>query len=328
MLMKTESFELYASMGQCRRPRVSRLAGRAFGFGLVPALCIVQNAGAAVAVFSSYDNDTAGLDWLERSPMISDASYQDAGFSDLSDDQRTRWARLLQSGNAYASVTSLTRAFDVVEDYDINWSTPNFDLGINSRWEAVDTNGFSSFTISNWNQAGASGPFAGEYWRGNQSIIATGDDKLLFWNQDQQRFTLYHLNGGLISNDGGLGSYGWAAFSGGGAYDGLALSASVIKDGFVGFEENAVAFLDGEDSLVYYSVTNGVFIRTQDYSGVTAGPLAGDVTVADVIDGKVPDTFWVGLDTGPLIANVPIPEPSATLLLSAGLAAMLVRRRR
>lgn len=290
--------------------------------GLVTVLA--GYASAQAATFWNYEGtgtsiiapNVTGAD----NPSITDSHYAEIGGTNMTDAQVTRWQTLLTSGYAWGSTTPLVRGRDITEDWQVNWSTPGTEAvpGTSSRFVTIDI-GASSATWA-FLGAGGSGPHANELFRGNANLIAVGDEAALFWDTDQT-LSYYGLGGGLIAD------YSWTTLTGtGGTLVGSSLN-SILANSFIGTEQGQLAFLVGPDTVEFYQLSTGQYLRSADYSNVTTGPL-GDATLADIIDGKTPYTY-LGIDgvtPGPLIGTFAIPEPSAAIL--GGLGALVLFRRR
>lgn len=276
-----------------------------------------------------YDDNSANLagTWT---PGIGDTNYGFTGFN-MDDDQPTRWRNLFSSGYVRGpSANSPVRGRDVSEDLDINWATPALEeAGILARWQAIDTN--SDNVNNSWNMQPATaltGPHPGESFRTSPNLLAMDSEHALFLDDDgggNYSLSFYnHLSGNLAAD------YTWTSLSEGGILGdaNTPLSPALFSQYFIGSENNWMAFLVGPSEVEYYRRDNGRYIRTTDYSAATQGPLA-TYTLADIVDGKVPDQYFVGMDIGPIIMGgiAPVPEPSTGLLALCG-AGLLARRRR
>lgn len=260
-------------------------------------------------------------------PAITDAHYAEIGGTNMSDTQVQRWELLFASGYVFGRNQRLTRGADVTEDWDINWSTPAvYETVLSSRWVPIEVSGNSSTYV--FKNTGNIGPHPNEPFLGNESIIAMIDDCALFWDSDST-FSLYNLGGGMI------GDYTWTTLTGG-SLNGMTLSEDLLRQYFIGGEELRLAFLVSDDVIEVYNLLTGNYEYFGDYSGITTGPLAGDVTIADIIDGRVEGWTYLGIDNvilGPMFASFnaeAIPEPGtwAFMLAGAGLLGGWARRRR
>lgn len=276
---------------------------------------IYYNPGAGVIMYPSH------------TITMTNAHYAEIGGTNMEDDQQTRWHYLLSQRYTYGQGTKLVRGWDIVEDFDINWSTPALANAGHSRWVPFEVNGTSSDWV--WTKTGNVGPHPNEFFLGNPNMLAAIDDHALFWDDDGT-FSVYSMGGGLQAN------YTWTTLTGGGSLNNRVLDEALLKQHFIGAEESQLAFLNGDNAIDFYRITDGVFLRTDDYSVVNTGPLQGDVTLADIIDGKVDGYMFIGIDgvnPGAVIISVPavpVPEPSTIILVSlvAGMFPLLRRYRR
>lgn len=261
------------------------------------------------------------------SPSITDAHYAEIGGTNMSDTQVQRWERLFAGDYVFGRSQRLTRGADVTEDWDINWSTPDvYETVLSSRWVPIEVNGTSQNYV--FKNTANIGPHPNQPFLGNPNIVALIDDCALFWDDDST-FSLYNLGGGLI------GDYSWNTLSGG-SLNGMQLSEGLLRQYFIGGEELRLAFLVSDDVIEVYNLITGNYEYYGDYSGITTGPLAGAVTIADIVDGRVDGWTYIGIDNvilGPMFANFnaeAIPEPAtwAFMLGGAILIGGWVRRRR
>lgn len=235
----------------------------------------------------------------------------------MSDNQYIRWSKLYQGLYPFGSnAGSKVRALDMIEDYDLNWSTDDIvNTDPYSRWVALE-NGNS---VSTWNfrYTDNTGPHPNELFYGNTNIIALADDHAIFIDDDGT-ISYYYLSGGLNTDAT------WTHLTGG-SLDNFTLS-SVLATHFIGAEEQRLAFLVGPDVVEFYNVHTGEYVTMADYSDVDEGPLAGAVTLEDFINGNVEGWSFIGIDgfanPGPVLINIPnIPEPSSALFI--GIAGLL-----
>lgn len=253
-----------------------------------------------------------------------DSQYAEIGGVNMSDSQYDRWEMLYSSEYLFGRNSRLVRGYDVLEDWDLNWSTPAlYPLPSSSRWVSVE----GSHTSATWvfKNVYNGGPHAGQQILGNTNIIALMDDHAIFWDGDGT-LSAYNLGGGSYVD------YTWNTLTGGGVLNNRTLDVGLLQAHFIGAEELQAAFLVGSNQVDFYNIITGVYIRSADYSGVTTGPL-GSYSLIDIIDGKVDGWSFAGIDNiipGPVFVglNAPIPEPSTFAVFLAGMALTAGFRRR
>lgn len=250
-----------ARNGLCRPAVLALCAG---------LLASADTASAAVANVYFYNNPNSGLR-TTLTPGIGDDNYAEAGFGNMADDQATRWTNLLHSGHVLGSSSS-ARGKDVLEDYELNWTTPALLAGPNNRgrWQLVDTNGTFNTQYATPGVTVNAGPQPNETLRGNSAIIAMDSEGAIFLDDDNTLSYYNLVNGGLAAD------FTWTNLSGAGGTLGAAntaFSTTLITMSYVGCEDGYMAFLVGDNTLEYYNRANGVFLASTDYSGATAGPL-------------------------------------------------------
>lgn len=299
------------------------LALLTFGLGLLTP-GEVQGAAATIYTYFSPNPEL----FIIHQPLIGDEIYADSGFN-VTDDQATRYLNLLNSGWVIGSA-SFARGMDVIEDWRLHWSVPVLE-GVSAsgsdRYIRIDDDLEFNFTYEAPLQTvGVGTPHSGEPFRGNSSLVAMDFQKAIFFDSDDT-FSVYMYyeainigNKGLMVND-----YSWNTFTGGETFAGVTLSRSLMEEHFIGVEQKEIALLVEGSVVDYYHISDGSFIRRVNYGPAKEGPLSQH-SLADIIDGKVPGYYYLGMQWGPVIAHM-VPEPTlGTLLLLAG--AGCLRRRR
>ncbi|MBI2732804.1 MAG: hypothetical protein HYX44_05745 [Aquabacterium sp.] len=229
------------------------------------------------------------------------------------------WAALITSPNVIGNSTTLTRARDISEDWDINFVDPKVanknywaDFYIDKPITYVDRAAFP-LTLTG-------GPQAGQSLLGNNNLLAMGDDNSL-WLDADGTLSYYNYPTGTLEFDSKKTGF----TTGPAGWNGASLKSKVGN--LIGYEEGQLYFLEGANTVQVFNYDLG-FVRTDQFS--FNGDLAGR-SLADVIDGKVQGYTYIGWDLGPVIIGVsPVPEAStmALWLLGGGLVAARVRCKR
>src|SRR5690606_9528078 len=108
------------------------------------------------------------------------------------------------------------------------------------------------------------GPFATTILPGNSSVIAMGDESYVFF--DGINISQYTLTSGNFSS-----TRSWTQLGTGGTLATVDLSWALVQSSFIGMEQGDLGFLVGENTIEYYSIATGNFLRSVDYSGATEG---------------------------------------------------------
>lgn len=229
------------------------------------------------------------------------------------------WESLILSPNVIGNSTTLTRARDFVEDWDINFVNPT----VNDRnywFDFYSDNSTNHVSRAAFPLTLVGGPQAGQSVLGNNNLLAMGDDNSLWLDADGSLSYYNYPTGTLEFNSTktsfSTGPSGWL---------GSSLTSKVGN--LIGYEEGMLYFLEGANTVQVFNYDLG-FVRTDRFS--FDGQLAGQ-SLADVIDGKVENVTYLGWDLGPVIAMVqtsPVPEPSSYALLSFGAVGLWLARRR
>lgn len=233
------------------------------------------------------------------------------------------WAALATSGNVIGNGnghgSSLTRARDISEDWDINFVNPN----VNDRnywfdWYADNATAFVSRASFPLTLTG--GPQAGQSILNNNKLLAMGDDNSL-WLDNDGTLSYYNYPTGTLEFNSTKSSF----TTGPASWIGSTLTSKVGN--LIGYEEGQLYFLEGANTIHVFNYDLG-FVRTDQFS--FNGDLAG-FSLADVIDGKAGNATYLGWDLGPVIAMVKtsaVPEPTTWAMFGLGAVGLLAARRR
>ncbi|TAK99270.1 MAG: hypothetical protein EPO09_01405 [Aquabacterium sp.] len=229
------------------------------------------------------------------------------------------WTALINSPNVIGNATTLTRARDISEDWDINFVDPKVsnknywaDFYIDKPTTYVDRAVYP-LTLTG-------GPQAGQSLLGNNKLLAMGDDNSL-WLDADGTLSYYNYPTGTLEFD----SKKTSLTGGAAGWNGASLAGKVGN--LIGYEEGQLYFLEGANTVHVYNYDLG-YVRTDQFS--FNGDLAGH-SLADVIDGKVQGYTYIGWDLGPVVIGVSsVPEAStmALWLIGGGLVAARVRGKR
>ncbi|MBQ0727144.1 MAG: hypothetical protein KBT77_07335, partial [Thalassolituus oleivorans] len=138
-----------------------------------------------------------------------------------------------------------------------------------------------------------SGPHANESILNNSSLIAVGDDNTLWYDSDGS-LSIYNYPNGTLSSDLAQTTF----TTGPASWIGTTLASKMQY--FIGYEQGNLYFLEGDSTLHVFS-TNLVFSRTDIVE--LEGSLFG-YTLGDLVDGNIPNTYYVGWDLGAVVAFV------------------------
>lgn len=228
------------------------------------------------------------------------------------------WAALKTSENVIGNSTSLTRARDFMEDWDINFVVPGVaDKNYYFDWYTDNSTAYvfrSSFPLTL-----VGGPQAGSALLKNQNLLAMGDDNSL-WLDADGTLSYYNYPTGTLEFDSKK-----TTFSNGPAgWTGSTVLSQLNK--LIGYEEGKLYFLEGANTVQVFNYDLG-YVRTDKFA--FDGDLAGQ-SLADVIDGKVANAAYLGWDLGPVVARVTaVPEPGTIATFGLGLLGLAwVSRRR
>ncbi len=229
------------------------------------------------------------------------------------------WAALATSENVIGNGTTLTRARDFVEDWDINFINPSVN-SVNYWFDFYSDNSSNTISRSSFPLTLVNGPQAGQSLIGNNNLLAMGDDNSLWLDADGS-LSYYNYPTGTLEFNSTKTSF----TSGPSGWQGSTLLSKVGN--LIGYEEGNLYFLEGDNTVQVFNY-DLTYLRTDQFR--FDGELAGQ-SLADVIDGRVANTTYLGWDLGPVIAMVQtsaVPEPSAYAMLGVGLVGLsLVARR-
>jgi len=202
------------------------------------------------------------------------------------------WKALLNSGYAMGSATRLTRAQDISEDWDINFVAPL--TPDRNHWFDWYGDNYAAGTYVSYGKLMLDGPQKGARLMGNENVLAMGDDRSM-WLDADGTLSFYWRGTGRLDFDSKRvnfpnGPKGWA---------GTPLRSHVAQ--LIGYEEGRVYFLEG-DRLLHVFDRDLNFVRSDEL--YLSGELL-DVSLGEVIDGKVPGVTYLGWDLGPVIGFFP-----------------------
>lgn len=237
-------------------------------------------------------------------------------------DAATVWRSFLESDFLIGKGTTLTRAWDIFEEFDYNFRTPN--SAANSVYWSDYYTTYSSSTLS-WAPTLSGGFHNGESPVGNNNLLALLDEHYLMYDPDGT-LSAYRMGNGTLNPNY---ECTWTQFSDG-FFQGRTLTDCLQY--MIGAEDTTLFFLDGENTIIQYRLSSPTTVTFQSaFQYNLSGELA-DYTLRQIIDGEVAGYTYIGWDVGAMIINVDanfrIPEPSTALLGLLGIAGLAARRRR
>lgn len=198
------------------------------------------------------------------------------------------WNALLDSPLVIGNSSRLVRARDVMEDWDINFVNPQ-EPGKNYWFDFYADNVARGVWVS-YAHSIANGPQKGEVVIGNQKLLAMGDDRSA-WLDNDGSLSFYWRGSGLLDMDSTA-----TRFAGGPeGWNSAALTSKLSN--LIGYEEGRLYFLEG-DRLLHVYDRQLKHLRTDELH--LNGELI-DHSLGEVIDGKVPGVRYVGWDLGPVL---------------------------
>lgn len=212
-----------------------------------------------------------------------------------------------------------TRARDFVEDWDINFINPSVN-SVNYWFDFYSDNSTNTVSRSSFPLTLVNGPQAGQSLIGNNNLLAMGDDNSLWLDADGS-LSYYNYPTGTLEFNSTKTSF----TTGPSGWQGSTLLSKVGN--LIGYEEGNLYFLEGDNTVQVFNF-DLTYLRTDQFR--FDGDLAGH-SLADVIDGRVANTTYLGWDLGPVIAMVQtsaVPEPSAFAMLGVGLVGLCLTARR
>jgi hypothetical protein len=230
------------------------------------------------------------------------------------------WSALATSQNVIGNGTTLTRARDVVEDWDINFVNPSVN-NVNYWFDFYSDNASATVSRSGFPLTLVGGPQAGQALIGNNKLLAMGDDNSLWLDADGS-LSYYNYPTGTLEFNSTKTSF----TTGPSGWQGNTLVSKVGN--LIGYEEGNLYFLEGANTVQVFS-HDLTYLRTDQFR--FDGDLAGR-SLADVIDGKVQNATYLGWDLGPVVAMMvqtsPVPEPATGFLMGMGVIGLLLAGRR
>ena len=202
------------------------------------------------------------------------------------------WKALLNSGYVMGSATRLTRAQDLLEDWDVNFVAPQ--TPDRNHWFDWYGDNYAASTYVSYGKVLLDGPQKGARVMGNGNLLAMGDDRTMWLDADGS-LSYYWRGTGTLEFDAKRLSFpngpkGWA---------GTSLRSHLSQ--LIGYEEGRIYFLDG-DRMLHVFDRDLNFVRTDEL--YLSGELI-DTSLGQVIDGKVPGVTYLGWDLGPVIGFFP-----------------------
>ncbi len=233
------------------------------------------------------------------------------------------WTAYLNSNCVIGKGTTLTKAWDVSEDYDYDFVTPNSTAG-NMYWSNYYDNNLPVTNTWYWSSTFVNGSHSGETVIGNHNILALIDDYYLMFDSDGSLSTYSIANGQLVTN------YTWTTFSNG-VFQGMALADTLQY--MIGAEEGRLFFLQGDNTIIQYNLASASTVTFESsftfnfgtYTGSNVNNDLAGASLKDLIEGKIEGWSYLGWDLGVLAINVAsdfnrplitedIPEPTAGML--------------
>lgn len=202
------------------------------------------------------------------------------------------WASLMASRNVVGNSTTLTRARDISEDWDINFIDPLYPT--RNYWFDFYGDNYADGTYVGFAQVIQNGPQKGSAVLGNNNLLAMGDDRGA-WLDPDGSLSYYWRENGLLDYDSTSTTFA------GGPWAGASLRSKLRF--MIGYEEGRLYFLEG-DHMLYVFDRDLKHLRTDEI--YLDGELI-DSSLGDVVDGKVSGVRYLGWDLGPVITFVPAP---------------------
>ncbi len=198
------------------------------------------------------------------------------------------WRSLLTSGYVMGSATTLPRAQDLTEDWQINFVDPKTPE--RNYWFEWYADNLPATLYTSYGQTLLDGPQKGARVMGNGNLLAVGDDRTM-WLDPDGSLSFYYRGTGTLDFDSKATSFpngpkGWS---------GTTLK-SHLKN-LIGYEEGRLYFLEGDRILHVYDRSLN-FIRTDEI--FLSGELI-ETSLGSIVDGKVPGLTYIGWDLGPVI---------------------------
>jgi hypothetical protein len=198
------------------------------------------------------------------------------------------WLAVLRSDKVLGNSTNLTRARDILEDWDINFIDPRYPT--RNYWFDFYIDNYADEVYVSYAPTMLNGPQKGAAALGNNNLLAMGDDRLA-WLDPDGSLSFYWRGTGMLDYDSTA-----RTFTGGPAgWDGATL-VSKLKS-MIGYEEGRLYFLEGAHMLHVFT-RDLKHIRTDEI--YLDGELL-DHSLGDVVDGKVPGVRYLGWDLGPVM---------------------------
>ncbi|HEX5357120.1 MAG TPA: hypothetical protein VFW93_12945 [Aquabacterium sp.] len=203
------------------------------------------------------------------------------------------WSALLASRHVVGNSTTLTRARDISEDWDINFIDPQYPT--RNYWFDFYVDNYAEGVYVGFAQTIQNGPQKGAAVLGNNNLLAMGDDRGAWLDADGS-LSYYWRENGLLDYDSTRTTFN------GGPWAGASLRSQLRF--MIGYEEGRLYFLEG-DHLLHVFDRDLKHLRTDEI--YLDGELI-DASLGDVVDGKVSGVRYLGWDLGPVIAFVPAPS--------------------
>lgn len=208
------------------------------------------------------------------------------------------WKALLNSPYLLGSASTVVRARDMSEDFDLNFVDPSdnvrnhyFNWYINS----LLLNTYVLRILYPLNLA-ATGPQAGAYVVNNPNVLAMGDDAYVMLDADGSLSYYAYLGGGLLKDSA-------AKTFTNGSWAGQTLTSKLQH--MIGYEEFQLYFLEGASTLHVFD-RDLKWVRTDN---VKLGNELSAYSLGDLVDNKVPGYTYIGWDAGPVVIGVTALRP-------------------
>lgn len=202
------------------------------------------------------------------------------------------WTAIVGSEYVIGNSATLPRARDLMEDFHMNFVDPSLSDRNYYFYYYSDNSTYYVFR-SSYPLTLQNGPNVGESLLTSTKLLAMGDDNSL-WLDDDGSLSYYNYPTGRVGYDSGntifsSGPSGWVG----------ATVASKIGN-LIGYEEAKLYFLEGDNTVHVFNY-NLTYVRTDELE--LDGDLAGQ-TLADLVDGNIPNAHYLGWDLGPVVAFV------------------------